>query len=83
MLGLDFLIPSPMYSQLFIILNGLLASQPSLSNQSHILLQTRWQYSQAHNLNQADILLLDMMYIGMRMEDTQRILLISAIVAQY
>ena len=59
------------------------ALEPLRLELRHLALETRGQHSEAHDLDEADVLLLDVMHLGMRMEDAERILVRRAVVAQH
>ena len=59
------------------------AGENGMLNAGQLLLQSGGQHCQAHNFNQADIFLLDVVQLCVGMVDTQRMLLGCNIVAQH
>lgn len=67
----------------FRICTQISAQNQCLSYRCQLILEPGRQHSQAHDLNETDIFLLDMVLLSMGMEHTQRTVLCSDIIPQH
>gem|GEM_PF-5632468 len=79
----DFLVPCGVALDFLDAADVFRALDPLLLQRGHLFLEARRQHGEAHDLDEADILFLDVVNFLMRMEDAERILVRRAVVAQH